>query len=62
MAQLDAPVRFVWTTNGRVRRVDEPITPERLEAIAQLLRAASDAFNRGETESRRKGKGKTETE
>lgn len=62
MAQLDAPVRFVWTTNGRVRRVDEPITPERLEAIARLLERASAAFNRGDTETRRKGQGKTETE
>jgi hypothetical protein len=49
-SEVPAPVRFVWTTNGRVRRVDEPITPEQLEAIAQLLRAASEAFNHRDTE------------
>lgn len=62
MAQMDAPVRFVWTTNGRVRRVDEPITPERLEAIARLLERASAAFNHRDTETRRKEADKTETE
>lgn len=62
MAQIEAPVRFVWTTNGRVRRVDEPITRERLEAISRLLERASAAFNHRDTETRRKGEGKTETE
>lgn len=60
--EAPAPVRFVWTTNGRVRRVDEPITPERLEAISCILELASAAFNHRGAETRRKETGKTETE
>jgi hypothetical protein len=57
--EAPAPVRFVWTTNGRVRRVEEPITPERLEAIALLLERASAAFNQRDAETRRKEAGRT---
>lgn len=62
MAQVEAPVRFVWTTNGRVRRVDEPITPERLEAIARLLERASAAFNHKDTKARRNKEDRESTE
>lgn len=56
MARIEAPApaRFVWTTNGRVRRVEEPITADRLEAISRLLERASAAFNHRDTETQKK--------